>query len=61
MVGGGKSPPHIKNDVSRGRRSSIAFPKLCGMIPLEKYSSGILTSGNLLLKLPFLLGVGVID
>lgn len=41
MVGGEKSPPHIENDVSRGQQSYVAFPKLCGMIPLEKYLGGI--------------------
>jgi hypothetical protein len=41
MVGGGKSPPHTENDVSRGRRF-----KLCGMIPLKIYSSGIFNFGK---------------
>ncbi len=35
MVGGGKSPPHIENDVSRGQQS-----KLCGMILLKIKSNG---------------------
>jgi len=41
MVGGGKSPPHIENDVSNERQS-----KLCGMILLKKNSNGIFNFGK---------------
>ncbi len=44
LIGGGKSPPHIENVVSRGRQSSIAFLKRCAMVPLQKYYGGISNS-----------------
>jgi len=48
MVNRGKSPPHIENDVSKGRQF-----KLCGMIPLKNNSSGIFNFGKSCTRIAF--------
>lgn len=35
-IGGGKIPPHTKNEVSRGQWSLVASPKFYAIFPLEK-------------------------
>jgi len=44
-----------------GRWSSVAFLKLCGRVPLEKYFNGVSNFVISLLEFPFLLGNGAIN
>jgi len=44
-IGGRKSPPHTKNDVSKGWQFSTTSIELCNIVPLEKHFDGISNLG----------------
>jgi hypothetical protein len=53
LVGGGKNPPHTKNEMLGRWHSSIALLEFYARFPLEKYFSGVSISNILPTRIAF--------